>query len=62
MLAGKPLFISNTIYLLTCVNKSFKYDYSRDWRSNGVFFYPLEVVGRASEAQLQVGENLNKIN
>ena len=25
------------------------------------FFQPLEVVGRASETQLQVGENLNKI-
>ena len=24
-------------------------------------FHPLEVVGRGSETQLQVGENLNKI-
>ena len=24
--------------------------------------YPLEVVGRCSETQLQVGEDLNKIN
>ena len=24
-------------------------------------FHPLEVVGRGSEPQLQVGENLNKI-
>ena len=25
-------------------------------------FYPLEVVGRGSETQLQVGENLNLFN
>ena len=25
-------------------------------------FHPLEVVGRGSETQLQVGENLNKVN
>ena len=25
------------------------------------YFYPLEVVGRGSETQLQVGENLDKI-
>ena len=25
------------------------------------YFYPLEVVGRGSETQLQVGKNLNKI-
>ena len=25
------------------------------------YFHPLEVVGRDSETQLQVGENLNKL-
>ena len=28
---------------------------------NTANFHPLEVVGRGSETQLQVGENLNKI-
>ena len=26
------------------------------------YFHPLEVVGRGSKTQIQVGENLNKLN
>ena len=29
------------------------------WSQIGGFFYPLEVVGRGSETQLQMGENVN---
>ena len=29
--------------------------------TNMINFHPLEVVGRGSESQLQVGENLNKL-
>ena len=30
--------------------------------TNMIYFHPLEVVGRGSETQLQVGENVNYLN
>ena len=40
-----------------CVQTS---GFANIWSTNMSNFYPLEVVGRGSETQIQVGKNLNK--